>query len=117
MLSIYVACENQVILFCFPPHMTHALQPLDVSVFKSLKSHFSKAVHSLSFAKKDFVVSKSKFAHVVKTPFEKAFSMSNIKAGFKKCGLHPFDSNAIDLSKVLPSFSSSSSTDEASSAG
>ena len=66
----------------------------------------------LSFAKKDFVVSKREFARVVKTPFEKAFSMSNIKAGFKKCGIHPFDPNAIDQSNILPSFSSSPSTDE-----
>ena len=110
---IDLARENQIILFCLPPHTTHALQPLDVSVFKSLKSHFGKAVHALSFAKKDFVVStKREFARVVKTPFEKAFSMSNIKAGFKKCGIHPFDPNAIDQSKMLPSFSSSPSTDE-----
>ena len=113
---IDLARENSIILFCLPPHTTHALQPLDVSVFKSLKSHFSKAVHALSFTKKDFIVSKREFARVVKTPFEKAFSMSNIKAGFKKCGIHPFDPNAIDQSKVLPSFVSSSSTDESSSA-
>ena len=70
---IDVARENNVILFCLPPHTTHALQPLDVSVFRSLKSHFSKAVHSLSFTKKDFVVTKRDFARVVKVPFEKAF--------------------------------------------
>lgn len=109
---IDLARENKIILFCLPPHTMHALQPLDVSVFKSLKSHFSKA---LSFAKKDFVVSKREFARVVKNPFEKAFSMLNIKAGFAKCGIHPFNPNAIDQSKVLPSFSSSSSTDESSS--
>ena len=28
--------ENNMILFCLPPHTTHALQPLDVAVFKSL---------------------------------------------------------------------------------
>ena len=114
--AIDLARDNSIILFCLPPHTTNALQPLDVSVFKSLKSHFSKAVHALSFTKKDFIVSKREFACVVKTPFEKAFSMSNIKAGFKKCGIHPFDPNAIDQSKVLPSFVSSSSTDESSSA-
>ena len=98
--------QNNIVLFCLPPHTTHALQPLDVSVFKSLKSHFSKAVHSLSLTKKDFVVSKREFARVVKVPFERAFSISNIKAGFAKCGIHPYNPNAIDYSKIAPSFGS-----------
>ena len=34
---IDVCRENNIILFCLPPHTTHALQPLDVAVFKSLK--------------------------------------------------------------------------------
>ena len=42
--------ENKVILFCLPPHTTHALQPLDVAVFKSLKDKFGKAVCTLSFS-------------------------------------------------------------------
>ena len=50
------------------------------------------------------------FARVVKTPFERAFSMSNIKAGFAKCGIHPFDPNAIDRNKLLPSLQSSNSS-------
>ena len=86
---IDLARENDVILFCLPPHTTHALQPLDVSVFKSLKSHFSKAAQALSFAKKDFIVSKREFTRVVKVLFEKAFSISNVKAGFVKCGILP----------------------------
>ena len=110
---IDLARENDIVLFCLPPHTTHALQPLDVSVFKSLKSHFSKAVQAVSFAKKDFIVSKREFARVVKVPFERAFSISNIKAGFAKCGIFPYNPNAIDRSKIAPSLShSSSSTDE-----
>ena len=100
---IDLARENDVILFCLPPHTTHALQPLDVSVFRSLKSNFSKVVHALSFAKKDFVVSKREFARVVKVPFERAFSIPNIKAGFGKCGIYPYNPKAIDQSKVAPS--------------
>ena len=114
---IDLARENDIILFCLPPHTTHALQPLDVSVFKSLKSHFSKAVRALSFAKKNFVVTKRDFARVVKSPFEQAFSMSNIKAGFTKCGIHPFDPNAIDRSKMMEPLQSSSSSAESDSSG
>ena len=44
---IDLARENDVILFCLPPHTTHALQPLDVSFFRSLKSNFSKVVHDI----------------------------------------------------------------------
>lgn len=36
--------EIDIVFFCLPPHTTHALQPLDVAVFKSLKGHFSKSV-------------------------------------------------------------------------
>ena len=48
--------QNDIILFCLPPHTTHALQPLDVSVFKSLKDHYAKTVRSLTFAKPSFMV-------------------------------------------------------------
>ena len=65
--------EKNAILFCLPPHTTHALQPLDVAVFKSLKDYFSKAVRAVCFAKKNFIVSKRDFARVVKQPFEQAF--------------------------------------------
>ena len=95
--------KNDVILFCLPPHTTHALQPLDVSVFKSLKDHYGKAVQSLSFTKKNFVVTKREFSKVLKGPFEKAFSIPNIKAGFAKCGIYPLNPDAIAKAKMVPS--------------
>ena len=32
--------DQEIILFCLPPHTTHELQPLDTSVFKPLKQHW-----------------------------------------------------------------------------
>ena len=66
---IDLARSNGIILFCLPPHTTHALQPLDVAVFKSLKDSFFKTLRAFCFTKKNFVVSKRDFAAVVKVPF------------------------------------------------
>lgn len=76
---VNLARTNNIILLCLPPHTTRALQPLNVSVFKSLKAHFSRSLHPWCFIQKDFVVTKRDFTRVVKEPFESSFSMSNIK--------------------------------------
>ena len=100
---IDVCRDNDIVLFCLHPHTTHALQPLDVAVFKSLKDHYAKAVRSLSFTKKNFVLTKREFSKVLKSPFEKAFSIPNIKAGFAKTGIYPLNRDAVAKSKMKPS--------------
>ena len=39
---IQLAQENDIHLLCLPSHTSHLLQPLDVGVFKSLISFYSK---------------------------------------------------------------------------
>ncbi len=103
-LDVFDLCrENDVILFCLSPHTTHALQPLDVSVFKSLTDHFSKSVRALAFSKPNIVVCKRDFARVSKGPFERAFSITNIKAGISKSGIFPFNPDAVAKAKTVPS--------------
>ena len=36
--------KNQIELFCLPPHTTHILQPLDVGLFVTLQSYYSRRV-------------------------------------------------------------------------
>ena len=36
--------QNRILLFIFPPHTTHALQPLDVCIFKPLSTAYSNAL-------------------------------------------------------------------------
>ena len=83
--------------------MTHALQPLDVAVFKSLKDAFPKTVRALSFTKKNFIVTKREFSRIVKHPLEQAFSIPNVKAGFAKSGIYPFNLDAVAKHKLIPS--------------
>ena len=111
-LDVIDTChDNNVVLFCLPPHTTHALQPLDVSVFKSLKDTFSKAARAMSFAKKIFIISKREFSRVLKSPLDNSFSIPNIKAGFRKCGSYPFNPDAIAAAKMVPSQLHNSNSD------
>lgn len=54
---IDMARENNVILIIFPSHCTHKLQPLDVTIFESLKWNYDKEVglrvKELTFINKD----------------------------------------------------------------
>lgn len=42
--------ENQIHLFCLPPHTTNILQPLDVKIFCPLKTYFSRITDMIKLA-------------------------------------------------------------------
>ncbi|CAG2211447.1 unnamed protein product [Mytilus edulis] len=78
---IDLAIARNVDLFCLPPHTTHILQPLDVGCFKPLKKEF---------------------AQVLSTAVDKALSPYIVKNAFRKCGILPFNREAIDRKKLAP---------------
>ena len=86
-----VAKENNVIIFCLPPHVTHVLQPLDVSYFKSLKVNWDAQNEEYSRSHNNQFVKKATFCKVFSLAWAKASSRrSNLVNGFRKCGLFPF---------------------------
>lgn len=54
------AREEQIELYCLPPHTTHITQPLDVCLFRPLKAKFSELAMSLGYARKDLIIGKAK---------------------------------------------------------
>ena len=102
--AISAAAEEGVIVFCLPPNTTHAAQPLDVSFFKLLKTHWSQECHSFLADNPGSVVTKLQFSRLFRTAWMIACKPSNIVSGFKKTGVCPLDSAAI---KITPSLSES----------
>ncbi len=102
---IDLAREHNVILYCLPPHTTHLLQPLDVSVFKSLKAYFAKLCGQVKLltigTPKVINVNRTNFTAIFREAFEKSMCIPSIKNGFRKCGVYPFSPEAIDWSKVI----------------
>ena len=81
------AKEKNIIMLCLPPHTTHEAQPLDCSVFSALKSRWRTVCHK-------FIRSNP---HKTITKFNFAVTPANVMAGFKVCGVYPFDRSAIKI--------------------
>ena len=103
--GIDICIENNTVLYCLPPHNTNVLQPLDVSVFRPFKNHFSKITDHIKIAMfmKPITINKTNFTIKLKDAFDKSVTMTTIQNKFRKCGIYPFDRNATDKSRLMPS--------------
>lgn len=103
-------CEQHNISFvCFPPNATHLLQPLDVAYFRPMKSKWRSILTDYKVSKKKNAgtIPKDVFPKLLKKlMMELPNQEENIKAGFRKCGLHPLDKTPI--LKRLPQASNES---------
>ena len=66
-------------------------QPLDVGVFKSFKTNFSKACSKYLFKHSGRVVTTDVLVSLVAEAWPDAFTVMNIMAGFKKTGVYPLN--------------------------
>lgn len=78
------AREKNIIVMCFPPNLTHMLQPLDALYFGYLKKEIRK-----SFAKSDSIKTKWDILPILKSPFYHASDPAIIRSSFKKAGIYP----------------------------
>ncbi|EFX75902.1 hypothetical protein DAPPUDRAFT_249755 [Daphnia pulex] len=94
-------------LLTLPPHTSHELQPLDVSVFVAMKK-FIKAAHMEWYRNNPGKrITIHEIAGLSKDPFYKAMTPANLISGFKRAGIYPFTL----LQPDDPRFSSSLVTD------
>ena len=100
---IELARANNIHLLCLPSHTSHILQPLDVGVFKSFKSNFSKACSRYLAAHPGRVITTDKLASLVAECWPNSFTAVNIMSSFKKSGVFPFNPGVVTDRQVAPS--------------
>ena len=100
-LPIAEFCQaHGIILYCLLPHSSHMLQPLDVAVFKTVKSQWNESLEK--FQKKHRMAMKRfNFFQVFDECWKKARSPENAVSGFRKCGLVPFDPEAVPYGRLV----------------
>jgi hypothetical protein len=86
---MYLCYQHNVHLLFLPPHTSHVLQPLDLSVFSSLKSHYRTAVSHLALLTDSSPIGKQNFLACYSKARKEALSAKIIKAGWKATGLWP----------------------------
>ena len=93
--SIELARTEGVIILCLPPHTTQDSQPFDCTVFGPLKRHWSAICHEFQQKHPGMVISKLNFTELFAKAWLQALTPANIVAGFRSCGIYPFNRNAI----------------------
>jgi hypothetical protein len=83
---VSLAKSNGVHLLTFPPHCSHRLQPLDVSVYGPFK-----AASAWMTSNPGKTLTIYHLPELIKTAFDKAMSRQNILSGFQKSGIDPLD--------------------------
>ncbi|XP_044764429.1 uncharacterized protein LOC123320994 [Coccinella septempunctata] len=91
--TLNLAKDNGVVILTLPPHCSNKLQPLDVSVFGPFKTYYNSALDSWMMTNPGIPVTIFQIAECVGYAFDKSMTPNNIKAGFEKCGIVPFDSH------------------------
>jgi hypothetical protein len=87
---------NKILLAIYPPHSTHSLQPLDVSLFGPLSQAYSARLeHFMHECQGISHITKRDFFGLFWPSWNKAFSVKNINSGWKSVGLQPWDPETV----------------------
>ncbi|XP_060803913.1 uncharacterized protein LOC132902523 [Amyelois transitella] len=88
--------ENGIILVALYPNATHLIQPMDVSVFRTLKSAWKTGVQNWRLQNIDSPrLRKVHFAPLLEQVLENTLKKSLFENGFRKCGLCPWNLEAV----------------------
>ena len=80
--TIRFAKENNIIVFCLPPHTTHEAQPLDCSLFGPLKVHWTSACHDFHQKNPGKIITKYNFSALFSQAWFKSITPETICSGF-----------------------------------
>ena len=99
--TVLNAMNSNIDIVCLPPSTSHALQPLDVEVFKAVKGSWSNHVLSWYDANGgNQNVDKESFPGLLKAVWDDLDSNWIIN-GFKGAGLHPLDKEKIKAKMLV----------------
>ena len=100
---INYAKDNGIIMLSFPPHCTHRLQPLDITVYGPFKKQINSVQDRWMRANPGKTMTIYDVPSITRDAWPLAASANNICNGFKRSGISPFNPDVFDATDFLPS--------------
>lgn len=97
------AKQNGIIMVSFPPHCSHKLQPLDLSVFGPLKKRTVSALQNWLRNHPGQSMTMYDLPRVVVEAWNNSLVGRNITVGFQKAGIFPFNRDVFSEGDYAPS--------------
>ncbi|XP_072394742.1 uncharacterized protein [Diabrotica undecimpunctata] len=101
--ALQFAKENGIIMFCFPAHCSHHVQPLDVGFFRPLQTYYGQEIQLWLRQNPGKTVTQFKVASIFNNAHLKSALPSIAINAFKKTGIEPFNPDAFEDWQFLPS--------------
>ncbi|XP_049888124.1 uncharacterized protein LOC126382356 [Pectinophora gossypiella] len=89
--ALTYAKENGIHMLCLPPHCTHRMQPLDVSIYGPLKTFYNQEISKWLKNHPGRVVTHLQIGNLFAQAYGKAATVQNASNGFKSTGLWPIN--------------------------
>lgn len=86
-----MAKQNGVTILTLPPHCSHKIQPLDLTIYGPLKAYYNEAVDKWMLLNPGIPMTIYQIAECFSTAHMRAMTPSNITAGFRRSGIFPFN--------------------------
>jgi len=89
--AVDFARDNGITLLTLPPHSTHKLQPLDRTIFKTLKCNYNRVCDNWMTCNAGKRITVFDMAELFCKAYDKTAGIEAAKKGFETTGLWPFD--------------------------
>lgn len=94
--------EHKIVLASFLPNATHLQQPMDVVIFKPLKTKWAAAINNYKITNRNAErMPKQDFCRILDQCFTESVTPELMKKSFKSTALFPFGGHNFDFDRLL----------------
>ncbi len=93
--------QHNIYLLFLPPHCSHVLQPLDLSVFSPLKAAYRRELSNLIYQADDTPIGKRNFLKCYSKARESGLAEKTVLASWRATGLWPINRAKPLMSRLL----------------